>query len=341
VNYTNQKQTDSAGNTIDVAVPVYKTVNGCADIATISFNTAPDIIAKIALDPGWGHYELFGITGFAHETIYPGETTNSNLYGGLKDIATGANVAPSLTTAGNFNNAIVLGGIGGGFRVPVIPKVLTVGAKALYGPGMGRYGDSTLADVTTNNWGGLSPIHNLSGLITVEANPTPRLTVYLNYGGDYAGRDDWANPSLTTLGAPSADFCPTTAGAFPCTATPTAAQVAAGGSWGGHWGTPSAAAVGYGSRLLSNTACNTLATPGYNGGGSTGYIPGGSCGAQTRDVQEMTGGYWYDIYKGDRGRLRQSIQYGYAVREGWSGASGIGAKGIDNMFWTSFRYYLP
>jgi hypothetical protein len=31
------------------------------------------------------------------------------------------------------------------------------------------------------------------------------------------------------------------------------------------------------------------------------------------------------------------------VREGWSGAGtpGIGAKGIDNMFWTSFRYYLP
>ena len=64
----------------------------------------------------------------------------------------------------------------------------------------------------------------------------------------------------------------------------------------------------------------------------------------------MTGGYWYDIYKGDRGRLRQGIQYGYAVREGWSGgASGPapftgtlnGAKGIDNMFWTTFRYYLP
>jgi hypothetical protein len=93
--------------------------------------------------------------------------------------------------------------------------------------------------------------------------------------------------------------------------------------------------------LLNNSACNTLAAPGYNGGGSTGYIPGGSCGAQTRDVQEMTGGYWYDIYKGEHGRLRQGIQYGYAVREGWSGASGIGAKGIDNMFWTTFRYYLP
>jgi hypothetical protein len=101
--------------------------------------------------------------------------------------------------------------------------------------------------------------------------------------------------------------------------------------------------VGYGSRLLSNSGCNTIANPGYNGGASTGYAPGGSCGAQSRDVQEITGGWWYDIYKGDRGRFRQGFQYGYAVREGWSGAGtpGIGAKGIDNMFWTSLRYYLP
>jgi hypothetical protein len=341
VNYSNQKETDSAGNTINVAVPVYKTVNGCADIATLSFNDAPDIIGKVAIDPGWGHFELFGIMGFAHETVFPGETTNSYLYGGNKEISTGLAVAPALTTAGNIANSIVLGGGGASLRIPVIPKKLTVGAKGLFGPGIGRYGDSTLADVTTNSWGGLQAIHNVSGLLTVEANPTPRLTMYLNYGGDYAGRDDYSNPTLTTLGAPTAQFCPTTAGAFTCTTSPTAAQVAAGGTWGGHWGAPSAAAVGYGSRLLNNSACNTLAAPGYNGGGSTGYIPGGSCGAQTRDVQEVTGGYWYDIYKGEHGRLRQGIQYGYAVREGWSGASGIGAKGIDNMFWTTFRYYLP
>jgi hypothetical protein len=168
------------------------------------------------------------------------------------------------------------------------------------------------------------------------------MTIYLNYGGDYASRNDWGIAgTTTTLGAPSADFCPTTSGAFPCTTAPTAADILAGGKWGGHWGAPSNGAVGYGSRLLSNSACNALSAPGYNGGGSTGYIPGGSCGAQNRDVQEITGGYWYDIYKGDHGRLRQGIQYGYAVREGWSGASGIGAKGIDNMFWTSFRYYLP
>jgi hypothetical protein len=341
VNYTNQVETDSAGNTIDVAVPVYKTVNGCADIATISFNQAPDIIAKVALDPGWGHYELFGIAGFAHETIFPGETTNSTLYGGNKEISTGLAVAPALTTAGYYNNSIKVGGFGGSLRVPIIKDKLTFGAKGLYGPGVGRYGDSTLADVTANASGQLRPIHNLSGLFTVEATPTPKLVIYLNYGGDYAGRNDYATSTATTLGAPSAEFCPTTAGAFTCTATPTAADIAAGGTWGGHWGAPSAAAVGYGSRLLNNSSCTSITAPGYNGGGSTGYVAGGSCGAQTRDVQELTGGYWYDIYKGDKGRFRQGFQYGYAVREGWSGASGIGAKGINNMIWTSLRYYLP
>jgi hypothetical protein len=92
--------------------------------------------------------------------------------------------------------------------------------------------------------------------------------------------------------------------------------------------------------LTSNSGCLIDTTPGFNGA-STGYYPGGSCGDQTRNVQEATAGYWYDIYKGEHGRLRQGLQYSYAERFGWSGVGGIQAKGIDNMFWTSFRYYLP
>jgi hypothetical protein len=352
VNYADQENVDDFGDLVHIAVPVYKTVNSCANIANLSFNQAPDVLVKAAFDPGWGHYEIFGIGGFAHETVYPGETTNSNLYGGITDVlasqTAGAKVlaAPALTTAGSYSNSIKLGGVGASLRVPLVANKLTFGAKGLYGPGMGRYGDSTLADVTADANGNLAPIHNLSGLFTVEATPTPRLTIYLNYGGDYAGRTDFATPTATTLSAPSACFItPSAPGCQTYKTLSSTAQVDAG-AWGATWAAPKPAAVGYGSRLLSNSSCLTPANPGYNGS-STGYYPGGSCGAQTRDVQEITGGYWYDIYRGDRGRLRQGIQYGYAVREGWSGApltsggAGVGAKGIDNMFWTTFRYYLP
>jgi hypothetical protein len=338
-NYTQEPGTTSY-------LPVYNTVVANTNIANLSFNYAPDVIVKAALDPGWGHYEVIGISRFAHETIYPGVTTDIAKYGNQKDIETGAAVAPASSTAGSFSNSIALGGFGGSFRVPLGPMV-TMGAKGLWGAGMGRYGDSTLADVTANSWGGLSPLHGGSGLFTLEATPSPRLAIYANYGIDYAGRADYANSGATTLGSPTATFCPAGfTSPSQCTKSPTAAVLAAGGAWGGHWGTPSASALGYGSRVLNNSACNTTAAPGFSGS-STGYYPGGSCGAQTRNVQEITGGYWYDIYRGDRGRLRQSIQYGYAVREGWSGAplaaggAGVGAKGIDNMVWTSFRYYLP
>ena len=368
VNYTDTLTLTSGGYYTHSPVPVYKTVNGCADIATLSFNQAPDVIVKVALDPGWGHYEVFGIAGFAHETIFPGETTNSTLYGGYTDVlasqtasitagtATTVLAAPALTTAGYYNNSIKVGGFGGSLRFPLIPDKLTFGAKGLYGPGMGRYGDSTLADVTANASGQLRPIHNLSGLLTVEATPTPKLVIYLNYGGDYAGRDDYATPTATTLGAPSACWIVNSTGNpgyanAALNGCQTAASMLANGNptavlnsaYGAKWGAPSAAAVGYGSRLLSNSSCNSITAPGYNGGASTGYAAGGSCGAQTRDVQEMTLGYWFDFYKGDKGRFRQGIQYGYAVREGWSGAGSpaIGAKGIDNMIWTSLRYYLP
>jgi len=321
-------------------IPVYNTVTANSNIANYSFNYAPDVIVKAAFDPGFGHYEIIGIGRFAHETVYPGVTTDALKYGGQKDIETGAAVTAAATSAGNFANSKFLGGMAASFRVPV-GKMVSVGGKGMWGTGLGRYGNSTLSDLTGTNWGGLSALHNGSGLVTVEANPTPRLAIYLNYGIDYAGRSDWANSASTTLGGPTATFCPTGfTSPSECTSKPTAAQLAAGGTWGGHWGTPSAAAVGYGSRLLSNSSCNTFGNPGFSGG-STDYYPAGSCGAQTRNVQEATAGYWYDIYKGEHGRLRQGLQYGYAERQGWSGAGGIGAKGINNMFWTSFRYYLP
>lgn len=208
-------------------------------------------------------------------------------------------MAPELTAEGAISNSVTLGGVGGSMRLPVVANKFTFGAKGLFGPGVGHFGASTLSDATSNSSGELVPIHNLSGLLTAEVTLNPRLQLYFYYGGDCAGREDEANAGATTLAAPSA------------------AQNAAG-EWGGTWKAPTAAAVGYGSRLLSNSACNATTAPGYNGS-STGYYTCGSCGAQTRDDQEGTAGYWYDIYKGDRGRLRQGVQYSYAVREGLVG----------------------
>jgi hypothetical protein len=352
--YSNQVGTDSAGATTDTAVANYATVTANSNVANISFNYAPDVIVKLTADPGWGHYEVFGIAGFAHEIVFPGVTQNSVKYGGVKDnvgfaysnssTAAGGVAWASSSTSGNYVNSIVLGGFGGSARVPVIKDKLSFGAKALYGPGVGRYGDTGLSDVTNDASGKLKPIHNLSGLLTLEATPTPRLTLFLNYGGDYAARADYATSAIT-MTDPSAYNC------LSGTCTSSTVTPAAGGTWGSHFTNTSAITpIGYGSKYASvSSSCSTTATPGY-ASGSTGYQPANSgCGNNTRDVQEITGGYWYDIYKGDKGRLRQAFQYGYAVREGWSGTSTsgslssplIGAKGIDNMFWTSFRYYLP
>ena len=132
--------------------------------ANYSFNLTPDFIAKIAAEPGWGHWELFGIARSFRDRIYP--------------------------TAGSpFNSTTWGGGIGGGFRAPLASKKISIGLKGLYGEGVGRYGSSTIADITLRPDGTISPLHGFSALSTLEFNPNPRLSIYTNYGGDYIGRD--------------------------------------------------------------------------------------------------------------------------------------------------------
>jgi hypothetical protein len=103
--------------------------------------------------------------------------------------------------------------------------------------------------------------------------------------------------------------------------------------------TSATSAVGYGAYTNVETGCNTEPVPGT---AITGYSPAtpGNCTADTKDVQELTLGYWYNFYNGPAGRIRQGIQYSYAQRNIWSGI-GVTPKGTDNMVFTSFRYYLP
>ncbi len=276
-------------------------------IANYSFNVAPDMIAKLALEPGWGHWELFGIARAFRDRIYPAAAAN--------DIASQA-VCGATTPC---NNTVWSGGVGGGFRGPLAGKKVTIGLKGLWGQGVGRYGSSTIADITLRPDGTISPIHAFSALGTVEVNPTNRLMLYFNYGGDYVARD-WVLDSVTG----DADF---------------------------------GKEVGYGTYTEAMYGCNTENSASDSDGDATSApVTPTDCGANNKDVQEFTAGDWYNIYAGPKGRLRFGLQYSLIRRDLWSGSGVLpsgttltnyvpnpngGANGEDNMFFTSFRYYLP
>ncbi|MGB6132173.1 MAG: hypothetical protein WBG54_10345 [Acidobacteriaceae bacterium] len=139
--------------------------------STYSFNRAPDLVAKMAFEPGWGHWELFGISRFFYDRIYPNYT------------------ATTPSSLGAYNNTVTAGGVGASMRVPMADKKISIGLKGLYGQGVGRYGSTTIADIGFRPDGTITPLHTFSALSTVELFPTKRWYIYLNYGGDYVARD--------------------------------------------------------------------------------------------------------------------------------------------------------
>ncbi len=78
-----------------------------------------------------------------------------------------ASAVPSVTASiplggTPYNSTVWGGGVGGGFRGPLVSKKITIGLKGLYGEGVGRYGSSTIADVTLRPDGTISPLHGFS-----------------------------------------------------------------------------------------------------------------------------------------------------------------------------------
>jgi hypothetical protein len=108
---------------------------------------------------------------------------------------------------------------------------------------------------------------------------------------------------------------------------------------------------GYGSRLANNSGCSTENAPSiplFPAGSPSTPSGGGTCAGDTRYIGEATLGFWHKFYQGEKGRMQWGIQYSYFYKSGWSGSGGLtsGSAGIaphavDNMVWTSFRYYLP
>ncbi len=255
--------------------------------ANYSSNVSPDFIAKVAFEPGFGHYEVFGIASAFRARIYPNAT------------------ATTASAAGAYNNTIWGGGWGANARWLFYQKHIETGLHFLGGKGVGRYGTSSLPDMTVNPLGQEKALQNYQALLSLEWH-SPKWDFYGYGGGEYVGRT-WY---LSAAGKP----------------------------------------VGYGSQLFNNTGCGTETLP----TAANGYGPGGlsNCTGQTKSVIEGTTGFWYKPYNGPKGRLQIGMQYSYLTRVGWVGyglppyttvppKATIAPTAIENMWFTSFRYYLP
>jgi len=138
----------------------YNTVgagNAFASTTNITTDYVPDIVAKVAFDPGWGHYEVLGLTRWFRSRY---------------------------TVVGEQSNQITHGyAVGGSLLLPLVAKRMDLELRFLDGTGVGRYGSVGEPDVTVNPVNGsLTPLrgyHVLGGLVL---RPAPAWTLFA-YGG--------------------------------------------------------------------------------------------------------------------------------------------------------------
>ena len=291
------------------------------DATGYTVNKAPDIIIKAAADPGFGHYELFGIISTFRNRIFPCGVVGTNA-GNTPAPATPTVLACPVdgstvpTALGAFDDTRTGGGLGASLRVPLFNKKLDFGLKGVAGDGIGRYGSAQLADETFRPDGSAALIRTAHGLGVLEFHPNPKLDIYLYGGSEYAFRAGYTGYSSVTVTA------------LP---TPTKTTIS------------SAGIGGYGSPFADNHQCSLEKAP----TGSFTPSTGGTCAGDIRIITEGTLGFWHKFYSGPKGGMRWGIAYSYITKSGWSGnnntpaAVGISPKAVDNMIWTSFRYYIP
>jgi len=145
--------------------------------ANYTNQVAPDVIAKVSFDPGYGHYEVGGVVRFFRDRYYP--------------------AAPS--AAGAQNDTEVGGGFVASARVPITPK-FDFGAHLTAGDGTGRYGASLLPDITVKPNGTLEPLRNAQGIVSLELHPTKKFDVFGYAGTEYVQRTYYRNATGVLVG---------------------------------------------------------------------------------------------------------------------------------------------
>jgi len=104
------------------------------------------------LDPGWGHYEVFGIVSEFRDRVYPCAVVSiaASSADGTKILnGTGGPINPAQCVSGGnpitapsafgaFNDSRTGGGFGVSASVPLFAKKLDASIKGVYGTGIGR-----------------------------------------------------------------------------------------------------------------------------------------------------------------------------------------------------------
>lgn len=90
--------------------------------------------------------------------------------------------------------------------------------------------------------------------------------------------------------------------------------------------------LGYGNPGFSNVGC-AITTP----SSFAGTTPM-NCIANNRRLEDVTVGFWQNLYKGDYGRVAAGAQYEYIRRQAFAGLGGAPSTD-DNIVMTSLRWY--
>ncbi len=172
----------------------------CAAAGTYTFNPSPDIVAKVAFDPGFGHYEIFGLYDRFRDRVFPCANFAIGTTGPCPNDAT----VTGPSAKGAFNDSKNGGGFGANARWNFYQKHIVFGLHAFGGSGVGRYGSAQLSDLSIHADGTPNLIKDYQGLTSLEWHGK-KLDVYLYTGAEYANRTsdyDAATKTYVGYGSP-------------------------------------------------------------------------------------------------------------------------------------------
>jgi hypothetical protein len=271
---------------------------------TYTANPSPDLIAKIAFDPGFGHYEIFGLVDRFSDRVYP------CVQGYLNGVAACGTTGPSTILA--YNTSKEGGGFGANARWTFFDKHIVFGLHGFGGSGVGRYGAAQLSDLAINPDGTVRLIKDLQGLSTLEWHGK-KLDIYSYVGAEYAARTFAFDSSLNSKGVAVGNVgygAPTFLNSGCYTEPP-----------------PSGGTTGFNPTALTNCTADTRA------------VIEGTVGFWYRFYSGPKGRFQFGTQYSYVARETWS---GIVVpATGTSPAISAGPQGLDGMVFTSFRYYLP